>query len=235
MSSFSNEKEMPLYVKIFLIFVLFNVLSYFFLNYFEQGTMISIPWGTVLFTLFISLIESSVLIYIFYLILNKYYSNEMDFNFLNAYLILIEVTVFSIIITQTLNCGLIYLMNKTFDNSKPIKRYLKVTNKTFHQSYSSKSKNETITYYLRLTSWVSDDTYLEKVSKNTYEYFSKNDIVEAVTKSGYYNMPYYVSLNLDSKVDPYLFPPDTKFPLTEDEAKKIIEDRRKLHYDGDKD
>ena len=235
MSSYSNEKEMPLYGKIFLIFGLFYVLSLIFFEYFNDGTMTSIPWGTVLFTLFISLIESSVLIYFSYLILNKYYSNEMDFNFLNAYFILIEVSVFSIIITQTLNCGLIYLMNKTIDNSKPIKRYLKVTNKTFQQSYSSKSNKESTTYYLRLTSWVNDGTYLERVSKSTYDYYSKDDIIEAVTKSGYYNMPYYISLNLNSKVDPNLFPPDTNFPLTEEEAKKIIEDRRKLHYDSDKD
>ena len=124
------------------------------------------------------------------------------------------------IIFTSLNMIAIESINESFDKSKPVKRYLMVT-RTYSQAMHRSRDRRTDTKHMELTSWVSKGTFSVRITKKEYENTNPKDVYEAITKSGFFGFSYYTSLR---KTDKSIFPPDTKFPLTEDEAKKYMEE-----------
>ncbi len=122
----------------------------------------------------------------------------------------------------TINMGIIEYLNSHWDKSKPIKRYLLITNKRVSVSTSSKSRRKSYTYYIYLTSWVSKGTFSKTVSRGEYDLLKAGDVFEAITREGYFGYQYYEKLYKTR--DRSLFPAGTKFPITEEELQKLREE-----------
>ena len=137
---------------------------------------------------------------------------------------IISVIILPFIFTL-LNMIMIETLNKSLDISKPVKRYLAITNKSVKSHYNSKRHTTSYTYHIDITSWLSHSTFTKKVSSNEYNSYAVYDILETTTKSGFFGFQYYKYLR---KVDKNLFPPNTKFPLDESQANKLIEEKRQL-------
>ena len=124
------------------------------------------------------------------------------------------------ILFTVLNMIIIETLNESMDKSKTVKRYLAVTKKYYEVMSKSKDNPRTNRHYINLTSWLSNNKFTVRISHQEYENTAINDVYEANTKSGCFGFGYYTSLR---KTDRTIFPTDTKFPLTEQEALKLIE------------
>ena len=125
------------------------------------------------------------------------------------------------IIFTSLNMIIIENLNQSLDKSKPTKRYLAVTHMYSKTPRHSNGDPRTRACYIEITSWLSNKSFTTRVSNEEYSKYKVKDVIEAITKSGYFGFNYYESLR---KIDKSIFPDGTKFPLTEEEAKKIIKD-----------
>ena len=126
------------------------------------------------------------------------------------------------IIFTSINMIIIDSLNESFDKSKPVKRYLAVT-RTYSQAMHRSRDRRTDTKHMELTSWVSKGTFSVRITKKEFENTNQNDVFEAITRSGFFGFSYYKSLK---KIDKNIFPPNTTFPLNEDEALKLIEEKK---------
>lgn len=126
------------------------------------------------------------------------------------------------IIFTSINMIVIDSLNESFDKSKPVKRYLEVT-RTYSQAMHRSRDRRTDTKHMELTSWVSKGTFSVRITKKEFENTNQNDVYEAITRSGFFGFSYYKSLK---KIDKNIFPPNTTFPLNEDEALKLIEEKK---------
>jgi hypothetical protein len=70
---------------------------------------------------------------------------------------------------------------------------------------------------------LSNNKFTVRISHKEYENTAINDVYEANTQSGYFGFGYYTSLR---KTDRNIFPTDTKFPLTEEERIKLLENTK---------
>ncbi len=132
----------------------------------------------------------------------------------------------------TINMGIIEYYNSRLDRSKPIKRYLLVTQKTISVHTDSKSHRKSYTYYIHLTSWVSKKTFSKSVSKGEYDSYRAGDVFEVITREGYFGYPYYEKLYRTS--DRSLFPDGIKYPITEEEFQKIREEVKQAELEKEK-
>ena len=126
------------------------------------------------------------------------------------------------IIFTSINMIVIDSLNESFDKSKPVKRYLEVT-RTYSQAMHRSRDRRTDTKHMELTSWVSKGTFSVRITKKEFENTNQKDVYEAITRSGFFGFSYYKSLK---KIDKNIFPPNTTFPLNEDEALKLIEEKK---------
>ncbi len=126
------------------------------------------------------------------------------------------------IIFTSLNMMVIDSINESFDKSKPEKRYLEVT-RTYSEAMHRSRDRRTDRKYMVLTSWVSKGTFSVRITKKEYENTNPNDVYEAITRSGFFGFNYYQSLK---KIDRSIFPDGTKFPLKEEQALKLIEEKK---------
>ena len=127
------------------------------------------------------------------------------------------------ILFTSLNMIIIDNLNLSQDKSKPVKRYLAITNKHYTVMSRSSDNPRTNSYYIDLTSWLSKKTFSYKVSYSDYNNYKVKDVIEATTHSGFLGLSYYTSLH---KIDRSIFPQDTKFPLDENQAKTLIEEKK---------
>lgn len=126
------------------------------------------------------------------------------------------------IIFTSLNMMVIDSLNESFDKSKPVKRYLEVT-RTYSKAMHRSRDRRTDTKHMELTSWVSKKPFTVRITRKEFENTNPNDVYEAITKSGYFGFAYYESLR---KIDRSIFPDGTKFPITEEQALKLIEEKK---------
>lgn len=121
-----------------------------------------------------------------------------------------------------LNMIILENLNQSLDKSKLVKRYLKVT-RTYSQAMHRSRDRRTDTKHMELTSWVSKGTFSVRITKKEFENTNQNDVYEAITRSGFFGFNYYQSLK---KIDKSIFPDGTKFPLNEEQALKLIEEKK---------
>ncbi len=131
------------------------------------------------------------------------------------------------IIFTSINMIVIDSLNESFDKSKPVKRYLEVT-RTYSQAMHRSRDRRTDTKHMELTSWVSKGTFSVRITKKEFENTNQKDVYEAITRSGFFGFSYYKSLK---KIDKNIFPPNTTFPLNEDEALKLIEEKKQQNLE----
>mgnify|MGYP003398561403 FL=1 len=121
------------------------------------------------------------------------------------------------------NVYLIDTLNETLDTSKPVKKYVAVTKKYYKVMSRSKDNPRTNSYYIELTSWLSNNKFTLHISHKEYEATAINDVYEAITKSGFFGFGYYNSIH---KIDKSILPDGTKFPIDECQAQKLIEEKK---------
>ena len=121
-----------------------------------------------------------------------------------------------------LNMIIIENLNQSLDKSKPTKRYLTVTRKYSKAMTRSSGDPRTDTHYIDITSWLSNKTFTTRITREEYNNYNVNDVIQATTNSGYFGFSYYTSLR---KIDKSIFPDGTKFPLNEEQALKLIEEK----------
>ena len=127
------------------------------------------------------------------------------------------------------NSALLGKLNISLDRSKVIKRFVKITLKD--KFYSQKNKRER--YYIYFQSWKNSFLFSDLKLNANEETFYKLDskkIICLPTKKGFFGFDYLVNQRSIYTVDKELFPADTKFPLTEEEANKIM---KKVDKPGD--
>ncbi len=127
------------------------------------------------------------------------------------------------ILFTLLNMMAIMNLNQSLDKSKPVKRYLAVTKKYYEVMSKSKDNPRTNRHYINLTSWLSNNKFTVRISHQEYENTAINDVYEANTQSGYFGFSYYKSLR---KIDSSIFPDGTKFPIDEEQAQKLIVEKK---------
>ena len=121
----------------------------------------------------------------------------------------------------SINFGLIHFFNQKLDKSQLIKRYLIINNKRSYTTQKKKGGPATYHFEISISSWVNEGSFKIEVAENTYNYLNIKDIITATTKSGFFGIAYFKSLDLKNKVDPKIFPENTKFPITEEELEKL--------------
>jgi hypothetical protein len=171
---------------------------------------------------------------IIYLVVWKLIINNLGNSYLNdedemRSLAFISIIAFPII-TLMLNMGLLVTLNKALDKSLPKKRYLSCIGKKKYFATNSpkdkkafKRKKTSFSYDVYYNTWVSDVTITRNVQSNNFDRYQIGDVVSVNTWPGYFGFEYYDNL-ID--VDKNLFPDNTQFPLTEDEAKELMEQKK---------
>lgn len=148
-----------------------------------------------------------------------YTSSEMEtFQFISLVALPIIFIIFNVV--------LIEIINIFFDKEKPVKRYLKILNK--HSFTYHKKHNRTKTsYYLDITSWISDEPFTREVSAKEYGIYNKNQIILVKTYSGLLGLRHY---DFDSivKIPNKKYPSNIKFPITEDELNRIMSEDKTM-------
>ena len=134
----------------------------------------------------------------------------------------ISIIVLLLVFTY-INMIMIEVINKVLDFSKPVKRYLTVTDKKRDTYYYSKSHKKSFSYSIYIKSWVSNNSFSIIVPDNEYNKYHIGDVLETNTKSGFFGFPHYDKLK---KIDKIILPVRTKFPITEEEAKPLIEKKK---------
>ena len=126
------------------------------------------------------------------------------------------------IVFTSLNMMVIDSLNESLDKSQPIKRYLAVTHSYSKAMSRSRGDHRTDTHYMELTSWISKKPFTVRITRKEFENTNPNDVYEAITRSGFFRFNYYQSLK---RIDKSIFPDGTKFPLNEEQAAKLKEEK----------
>ena len=198
------------------------VLSFFISSFFEKYenfTLDSLNTRINSILLLVSLIESSIIIFLLWKYIIKDIIDDIPDK---DYVLLFIIPIMLLIAPYGINSGMIYYLNQKLDSKKPIIRYLKVIDRTISESYSNSSKRNKTTYHynIHLTSW-HKKPFKFQCSENEYNNnkYKRGEIVKIKTSVGYFGMEYYY--NEFPIVENMNFPKGTKFPITDEELKKI--------------
>ena len=112
-------------------------------------------------------------------------------------------------------------LNIKLDKSKIIKRYVLITYKDEYKSKKYHSSHYSLGFNSWINSFLSSDLDLN-ISENTFKKLDRNKVLCIPTKHGFFGYDYIPHPSDMHTIDRNLFPPKTKFPLTEEEAEKLI-------------
>ncbi len=214
----SNKKEAPPLLSCFMIyFFTFGILGTF--SIVSGRNIVGADNAILKKASFYTLLESPLLFLIWLFLKNfarKYlYESEMK--------IFALMSIFFIpLISIQFNEGVLEILNSRLDKSIPVPYYLKITRKHLSTHTNSKSRTTSHSYHIFLTSWNGSKDFECNLSKWEFDRYFEKDIVKVQTRKGYFGFEYYLPFSPSDKVDSKLFPKDTVFPLTEEEAQKII-------------
>ena len=215
-----NEKTF--FIILFIPIVLFFFISLFFEKY-ENFTLDSLNTRINLILLIVSLIESSIIIFFVWKYIIKDIIDDIPDK---DYVLLFIMPIMLLIAPYGINSGLIYFLNQKLDSKKPIIRYLKVIDRTISEAGSSRKNKKTYyNYNIHLTSW-RKNSFKFKCTEDEYNNnkYKRGDTVKIKTSVGYFGMEYYY--NEFTIVENMKFPKGTKFPITEEQALKLIEEKK---------
>ena len=132
-----------------------------------------------------------------------------------------------------INYHILRRVNTILDFSKPEIWYFNVKNTYFQTKYSkrsrSRTKHITTTYYVTFPSLIPHKTFTKKISRELYGSLKIDDVLKLTVKSGLFGAPHYEKLSQELEVDSNLFPYYTIFPVREDKAKDLMEEKHKLN------
>ena len=209
-------------VLVFLVLYIF-ILTYSYINHSSISASIVTGKGIIFFiSLIITVLESAFLYYVVWKKLLKPHANNIIDDETDLSTVCLFSVIFIPLILILTNMLVIEIVNKQFDLSKATKRYLVITDKKTDVSYNSKKHSTTYTHYLTISSWIPNEKFTKRIDEVTSALTGPGDPVMVTTKNGLFGFQYYTSFKIMNR-NP--FPKGTKFPLTEDEAKKILERR----------
>lgn len=219
-----NEEKVKV---LFYILFSFFFLSLIFFIYEENDLedIYLIPYGGYIFlrALFFTAIEVGIIYLCRSFILNKILKINLSKE--NGSIICYA----SIIGLLLFNTALLEKLNISLDKSKVIKRFVKITLKDKYTSRKHKTEHYSIYFQSWKNSFLFSDLKL-KANEDTFYKLDSKKIICLPTKKGFFGFDYLVNQRSIYTVDKELFPADTKFPLTEEEANKIM---KKVDKPGD--
>ena len=211
----NKEKEkVLLYISLF-----FFVLSLIFFIYEDNDLddIYLIPYGGYIFlrALFFTAIEAGIFYLCRSFIQNKLFKINLskEDSSIICYASIIGLLLF--------NTALLEKLNISLDKSKVIKRFVKITLKDKYTSRKHKTEHYSIYFQSWKNSFLFSDLKL-KANEDTFYKLDSKKIICLPTKKGFFGFDYLVNQRSIYTVDKELFPADTKFPLTEEEANKIM-------------
>ena len=212
-------------VLVFLVFYIL-ILAFSYANQSSIGASIVSGKGIIFFiSLIITVLESAFLYYVVWKKLLQPHAHKIIDDETDLSAVCLFSVIFIPLILILTNMMVIEFVNKQFDLSKATIRYLVITDKRTDVSYNSKRHTTTYTHYLTITSWIPNEKFTKRIDGVTMALTGPGDPVIVTTKNGLFGFQYYTTFKI---MDRNPFPIGTKFPLTEDEAKKILERRRMI-------
>ena len=139
------------------------------------------------------------------------------------YIVIIVIIISSFFI----DLGLVKFLNVKLDKNPPVKRFFRLVKKDFTTTENRKSHTTNHHYYIYFNSWFNDSLFSYEIPKISYSEANPGDIYKAITHKGYYGYEYYTNLDFYKPAFQSPFSKDLKFPITEEEGNKIIEEYRK--------
>ena len=139
------------------------------------------------------------------------------------YIVIIVIIISSFFI----DLGLVKFLNVKLDKNPPVKRFFRLVKKDITTTENRKSHTTNHHYYIYFNSWFNDSLFSYEISKISYSEANPGDIYKAITHKGYYGYEYYTNLDFYKPAFQSPFSKDLKFPITEEEGNKIIEEYRK--------
>ena len=127
------------------------------------------------------------------------------------------------------NSPSVKLLNSLLDNSKTITRYARIINKSKYCIITSYKKGKTNKIHINIisiSSW-SQERNNSPLIFYTFgtNYSPNNSVVKLEINQGFFGIEYVTKW---TALDSSLFPDDTKFPLTEEEGLKALEEKKEL-------
>ena len=145
--------------------------------------------------------------------------------------LLIGIVMFAIIMTP-LNRGWVLKVNWLLDKSKGTTYYIKVLKKYDNSRFFFKEA-KTQKYYISFNSWWDKRPTELEIYSIDYDKVNEGEIYTITSYKGYYGFEYTKSISF-KKVDGSRYPEDTVFPLTQEEAEKVIQSKESQLKENDK-
>lgn len=128
-----------------------------------------------------------------------------------------------------INLQLSKAANMLLDFSKPEIYYFKIIKSYSERETKTNKRGKTsvyFTHYISFSSLTPGETFTRKISVEESAWLIENDVLKLTVKSGLFGVPYYKKLSHDLEVDSNLFPKNTVFPVREDKAKVLMEEKK---------
>lgn len=123
------------------------------------------------------------------------------------------------------NLSVLDMVNSLFDYHKPTIRYVKVHRKHHYVERGKRTNKEHYDVYV--TSWLPHPSPKLEVSRIYFNSLGVNDIVDVYTKPGFLGDEHWSpSKSLKCKYKLEDFPEGTRFPITQEEAEKLIKKKK---------
>lgn len=154
-------------------------------------------------------------------------SNSLDFEYISKHNSdwYVSFFTFFLIISFAANFSITISANTILDSNPAVTRYVKVDSKKY---YTTTNKSSTTHHYkIYVKSWKNNnDTYDFKVNSYFFNKTSKNDIVDVVSKPGFFGTEHYIedlSFRKIHKISD--FPEGTTFPIQKSKGDELIEEQ----------